>query len=60
MSDTLKKITGLIIMVISLYLVFGGLYVEYGYYDEISLGAGIVLFCIGFVMYKLLEKKDEA
>jgi len=59
MSDSTKKIIGLLLMMVSLYMILGGVYVNYGYIDELVLAIGIALLCIGFTMYKLLKEKEE-
>jgi len=59
MRDTVKKITGLIMMMISVFPLFLGLYWDKGITGIILISSGILLLCVGFVMYKILKDADE-
>lgn len=62
MSRNMCRIIGILLMIVSVFLILGGLYLgEAGlppYAAPVSLGAGIAMLIVGVIFYRIL-KNDE-
>ncbi len=60
MGNSAKKILGLLLMMTSVFLLLGGLYLETGgVLNAVLAGCGILLLIIGLLFYKLTGDSES-
>ncbi len=60
MGNSAKKILGLLLMMTSVFLLLGGLYLETsGVLNAVLAGCGILLLIIGLLLYKLTGDSES-
>ena len=60
MGNSAKKILGLLLMMTSVFLLLGGLYLETGgVLNAVLSGCGILLLIIGLLFYKLTGDSES-
>ena len=60
MGNSAKKILGLLLMMTSVFLLLGGLYLETGgVLNAVLAGCGILMLIIGLLLYKLTGDSES-